>query len=47
MSGLVGCIAVVLTVVHTHRTESCQAIIYIISARRATKQEEYDYAESL
>ena len=39
--------AVVLTVVHTHRTDSRQEIIRIISARRATKQEENDYAESL
>jgi len=39
--------AVVLTVVHTHRTESHLEIIWIISARRATKQEQNDYAESL
>ena len=39
--------AVVLTVVHTHRTESREEVIRIISARRATKQEEDDYAESL
>lgn len=39
--------AVVITVVHPHRTEGCQEIIRIISARRATKQEENDYAESL
>ena len=39
--------AVVLTVIHTHRTEGSQEIIRVISARRATKREENDYAESL
>ena len=39
--------AVVLTVVHTQRADPSQEIIRIISARRATKQEENDYAESL
>jgi uncharacterized protein len=39
--------AVVLTVVHTYLTESRKEVIHIISARRATRQEQNDYAESL
>jgi uncharacterized DUF497 family protein len=39
--------AVLLTVVHAHRTDGSQEVIRIISARRATQQEENEYAESL
>jgi len=37
----------ILTVVHNQRTEGSEEIVRIISARRATRREENDYAESL
>jgi uncharacterized DUF497 family protein len=39
--------AVALTVVHTYPASGGDEVVRIVSARRATKREEQDYAESL
>jgi uncharacterized protein len=39
--------AVAMTVVHTYPSYGGDEVVRIVSARRATKREEQDYAESL